>query len=262
MQSLLTILLVTYLALLAIAYFLSERMIFQPPPATYTADRLPIEWVETGDGARLAVLHLPNPDARYTILYSHGNAEDLGMVVPALERLREAGFAVIGYDYHGYGASSGGPPTVAGAERDAEAVFRYATETLRIPPDRIVPYGFSVGSGLALHIAAREPVAGVIVENGFVSAFRVVTRVPLLPFDRFPNLKRIRGVKAPVLVIHGTHDRIVPFSHGRMLYAAAAEPKRKLWVEGGTHGDVAYVAGDAYWRALRDFVALLEATDR
>ncbi len=100
-----------------------------------------------------------------------------------------------------------------------------------------------------------------MVESGFVSVYRVVTRVPLLSFDKFPNLRSIRKVQAPVLVIHGTHDRVIPVSHGRRLFAAAPAPKRALWVEAG-HNDVAWRAGDAYLRVLRDFARLLEGEAR
>ncbi|HEX2095653.1 MAG TPA: alpha/beta hydrolase [Longimicrobiaceae bacterium] len=250
-----------YVGLAVLAYLVSDRMIFLPPAASYDARRLPVRLVETEDGARLATLHLPNPEATFTLLYSHGNAEDLGHVAPALEELRRAGFAVLAFDYRGYGASTGGPPGAEAAYRDEAAVYRHATRELGIPPDRIVVYGRSVGSGPAVELAAREPVAGLVVESGFVSAYRVVTRIPLLPFDKFPNLRNIRKVRAPVLVIHGVHDEVIPVSHGRRLFAAAPEPKRSLWVEAG-HNDVAWRAGADYLRAFRDFGTLLEEIRR
>jgi fermentation-respiration switch protein FrsA (DUF1100 family) len=253
----LTTLGLAYLAFAAFAYFVSDRLIFRPPAATYHAERLPVVAVPTEDGASVAVLHLPNPEAVYTVLYSHGNGEDLGMALPALEALRAAGFAVLAYDYRGYGASRGSPPSAEGAYRDVRAVYRHATTRLGIPPSRIVLYGYSVGTGPSVYLAAREPVAGLVIENGFVSAFRVVTHLPLLPFDRFPNLRTIRRVGCPVLVIHGTRDEVIPFSHGRRLFDAARQPKRALWVEGAGHTDVTAVAGERYWSALRSFAQLL-----
>lgn len=244
---------VLYIALAAFAYLAADGMIFQPPPASYDARRLPVARVPTEDGVAVAVLHLPHPRAEYTVLYSHGNAEDLGTALPGLEALRDAGFSVVAYDYRGYGASGGGPPTSRGALLDAEAVYRHVTGPLGVPPARVIAYGFSVGSGPAVHLAARHPVAGLVVENGFVSAYRVMTRAPLLPFDRFPNLRDVRRVRCPVLVIHGTADRVIPVSHGRRLYEAAPGPKSALWVEGAGHGDVAAVAGARYADALRAF---------
>jgi fermentation-respiration switch protein FrsA (DUF1100 family) len=246
-----------YVSLAAFAYFAADRMIFLPPASSYSGGQLPVTLVPAEDGARIAVLHLPNPGGRFTILYGHGNAEDLGHLAPMLRELRDAGFSVLGYDYRGYGASTGGPPSAKGAYRDLAAVYRHATDDLGIPPGRIVLYGRSVGAGPATELAAREPVAGLVIESGFTSAFRVVTRVPLLPFDRFPNLRNVRRVRCPVLVIHGTDDDVIPFSHGEQLYEAAAEPKRRLWVRGAGHNDLVWVARDAYWTALHEFEALL-----
>jgi len=256
-QGFLIVVLVLYLGFAAFAYLVSDRMIFLPPRSSYTARQLPVVHVPAQDGASIAVLHLANPRADFTLLYSHGNGEDLGHIAPILEELRALGFAVLAYDYRGYGLSNGGPPTAAGAYRDHEAVYRYATEELRIPTSRLVLYGRSVGTGPAAELAARAPVAGLVIESGFISAFRVVTRVPLLPFDRFPNLRNVRRARCPVLVIHGTEDEVIPLSHGRRLFAAAPEPKRALWVEGAHHNDLSIVAGRRYEEALLDFAALL-----
>jgi abhydrolase domain-containing protein 17 len=249
--------LLAYAALAAFAYFLADRMIFLPPPASYDETTLPVTMVPTEDGVRIATLHLPNPDAEFTILYSHGNAEDLGYALPVLQALQRAGFAVIGYDYRGYGASTGGPPTAHGASRDIAAVYRHATETLGIPPSQIILLGRSVGSGPATELAAQRPVAGLILESAFTSTFVVVTRIRLLPFDRFPNLRHIREVAAPVLVIHGTRDEVIPFAHGRRLYEAAPGPKQSFWVEGARHNDLLSVAGARYFQTLDAFASLV-----
>lgn len=246
-----------YLGFAAFAYFISDRLIFRPPVSSYGPAHLPVVQVETEDGVSLAVLHLPASGAANTILYSHGNAEDLGMALPVLTAFRDAGFSVLAYDYRGYGASEGGPPSAEGAYRDIRAVYRHAVTTLGIPPSRIIVYGYSVGTGPSIDLAAREPVAGLVVENGFVSAFRVLTGVPLLPFDKFPNLRTIRRVGSPVLVIHGMEDEVIPPSHGRRLFEAAREPKRALWVDGAGHTNVAAVAGERYWDALHGFARLL-----
>ncbi|MGH8453767.1 MAG: alpha/beta hydrolase [Nevskiales bacterium] len=236
-----------------LAWLVSDRMIFLPPPASYDERQLPIVRVNTDDGNAVAVLHLPNPDATFTLLFSHGNAEDLGYLAPFLMELRDAGFAVLAYDYRGYGLSTGGLPSTAGSYRDEHAVYQYATQTLKIPPARIILHGRSVGSGPAVDLATREAVGGLIVESGFVSVYRVLTRWPLLAFDKFPNLKNIRKVRCPVLVIHGRQDEIIPFWHGQKLFAAAPDPKRALWVDEAGHNDLAAVAWDQYVQALQDF---------
>jgi hypothetical protein len=250
--------LTAYATIALFALLLADRVIFQPPRASYPGDAQAVTHIRVGATDSVAVAYLPNPSARYTILYSHGNAEDLGHVVPLLHGLRDLGFAVIGYDYRGYGWSGPGPPSARKAVEDAEAVHRYATADLGIAPERLIIYGTSVGSGPAVEIAARHPPAGLILQSAFTSTFRVVTRVTVLPFDRFLNLKRLSEVRCPILIIHGTRDIIVPWSHGRQLLAAAAEPKQALWVEGAGHNDLFEVAGRRYVEALRQFSDLVE----
>ena len=252
MKAILATAVLVYVAFAAFAWLMADRMMFLPPASSYRAGQLPIVMVPTAGGS-IATLHLPNPRAAVTVLFAHGNAEDLGQIAPWLEELRRAGFSVLAFDYRGYGMSTGGPPTAAGATSDMEAVYHHAVNTLKIPPSRLVLYGRSVGSGPATDLAARVPVGGLVLESAFVSAFRVLTKVTLLPFDRFPNLRHIRRVRAPVLFIHGTDDEVIAVWHGRRLYEAAGEPKQALWVDGAGHNDVALVGGARYWLALAAF---------
>lgn len=241
-----------YGSLVLLAWLTADRQIFLPPPASYSERELPVSFVPS-EGARIAVVHFPNPASEYTVLISHGNAEDLGVLAPFLREMHRAGFGVLAWDYRGYGLSTGGPTSSASTLRDVEAVYVHAVGTLGIPASRLIVHGRSVGSGPAMHLAAHAPVAGLILESAFTSAFRVVTRWPILPFDRFQNLRLIEKVEAPVLVIHGTSDRIVPVSHGRQIYAHARGPKQALWVDRAGHNDLLWVAGESYWEALRRF---------
>jgi pimeloyl-ACP methyl ester carboxylesterase len=199
--------LLAYTALASLAYFASDRLIFQPPRASYRADQLPIVLIPSPDGGSIATLYLPNPRSALTLLYAHGNAEDLGQLVPWLEELRQSGYSVLAFDYRGYGASTGGRTTASGATRDMETVYQHAVHTLGVQPSHLVLYGRSVGSGPATDLAARLPAGGLVLESAFTSAFLVVTHLPLLPFDRFPNLRHLRRVRCPVLVIHGRTTR-------------------------------------------------------
>ena len=232
--------LAAYAVLAGLAWLVSERMIFPAPRASYAEGAADLVRIEADDGVGLAALWLPPPpaagDAPWVILFSHGNGEDLGHVRPLLEPLRRAGFGVLAWEYRGYGLSEG-RMTEAGAYRDIEAVYRHLTEERGIPAERILVYGRSVGSGPSVDLAARVPVGGLVVESGFATAFTVMTRVPLFPFDRFRNEAKIGRVDAPVLIVHGTRDEVVPFSHGRRLFAAAREPRDRLWVDAG-HNDV------------------------
>lgn len=250
-QRLLSSGLIIYGLLCLWAWFFTDRQIFLPPPATYR-DEGQLVWVPMPDGTQLAAQHVPQPDAAYTILYSHGNAEDLGQQQPVFDRLHRLGFAVFAYDYPGYGLSPG-RPTVGNAERAIAAAYDYLTEVEQVPPNQIIAYGRSVGGGPTLFLASRSPLGGVILESTFVSIFRVAVPIPILPFDKFPNRARLQHVTAPILIMHGMQDEVIPFWHGQALFAAAPEPKQALWVEGAGHNDFAWVAGDRYDRAMQAF---------
>jgi hypothetical protein len=229
-------------------------MIFLPPPPTYP-DGPEILKISTPDGVKLAARYLPHPGARYTLVYFHGNAEDLGQVDLSLRELRDRlGVSVLGWDYRGYGLS-GGKPGEPATLRDAHTVLAYVTGTFGVPPERIILYGSSLGGGPAVEAAASRHCAGLILRSAFTSAFRVMTRVRLLPFDKFDNLSRLPRITCPVLIIHGTADETVPFSHAQKLYAAAPGSKHRLWVEGAGHNDLIETAGEDYWKTLREFVA-------
>ena len=237
------------------AVFFSERMIFQPPAASYQ-DTSEIIKLSSANGMKISAVHFPNPQAQYTILYSHGNAEDLGYIWSVLQDIRDSGFAVFAYDYQGYGTSQGNP-SEDNTYRDIDAVYNYLTQQLGVSAKHIILYGRSVGGGPAIDLASRQKVGGLVVESSFVSVFRVLTRIPLLPFDKFVNVDKIGKVRSPVLVIHGKADRVVHFWHGEQLFAAAKQPKFNFWVDRAGHNDLMDVAGDRYATTLRDFAKML-----
>lgn len=234
------------------AFFFSERLIFQPPRASYR-DSSEIIKVTSANGVKISAVYFPNPQAKYTVLYSHGNAEDLGMILWLLRDIRDSGFSVFAFDYQGYGTSQG-MPSEYHAYRDIDASYGYLTEVLKVSPKRILLYGRSVGGGPAIDLASRQTIGGLVVESSFVSVFRVLTRIPILPFDKFVNIDKIGKVRVPVLVIHGKSDEVVGFWHGEQLFAAANQPKSYFWVEGAGHNNLIDVAGDRYFETLRKFV--------
>ncbi len=245
---------VIYAVLAFYAWQYSDRLIFLPPPASYGAGP-DLVWIPAADGARLAARWLPYPDARYTLLYCHGNATDLGQIGPRLQELRDRlGVAVLAWDYRGYG-QTGGVPGEPDTLRDARAVADYAERVLGVPPGRLVPYGHSLGGGPAVEIAASRPCAGLVLQSAFTSAFRVRLAVPVLPFDKFDSLAKMPRVRCPVLVIHGTADTLVPFVHGERLLAAVPGSAHHLWVKGAGHNDLIETAGEEYWRALGEFLS-------
>jgi fermentation-respiration switch protein FrsA (DUF1100 family) len=256
LKTMLLLLSALYIGLLLLALALSDRMIFLPHPASYQ-DSPEILKISTAGGKKISAIYLPNASARFTLLVSHGNAEDLGDDRYWLQDLRKAGFSVFAYDYEGYGTSEGKAGEQA-AYQDETAAYDYLTTKLNTPADRVVIFGRSVGTGPATYIAARRPVAGLILQSPFLSAFRVLTRIPLLPFDKFPNSKNIRQVRCPVLIMHSHGDSVIPYWHGQRLFALANEPKQFFSAKNADHNEMELAPG--YWEALQSFHAILDGS--
>ncbi len=248
-----------YICFVLFAYLFSDRIIFfgQGRQSSYE-DGPEILKIETKDGGKISALYLSEPNSEFTVLYSHGNAEDIGDIREVLEAFRNKGFSVLAYDYHGYGTSSG-TPSEKNTYEDAEAAYEYLVGKLGCPPDRIIALGRSLGGGAATHLACRKKLAGLILEGAFVTAFRTATHFPLLPFDKFRNIDKIKQVHCPILVIHGKNDEIVPFWHGEKLFETANEPKLKFWVDGAGHNDLFWVAGNRYWDTIKKFTDVIRA---
>ena len=236
-------------------FFVADGKIFLPQPSSYQ-DTREILKLKTADQIQLSAVYRPNPASTYTILYIHGNAEDLGDIQPVLQQLQTIGFSVFAYDYRGYGTSQG-KPSERNAYRDVDTAYEYLTQKLGVLPERIIVYGRSVGAGSAVDLAARKPVAGLIMESAFTSAFRVVVPIPILPFDKFRNIDKIKRVNCPVLVMHGRVDEVIPFQHGQQLFATASEPKLALWVDDASHNDFMWAAAERYGKTLQEFVELI-----
>ncbi|MBD2499333.1 alpha/beta hydrolase [Anabaena azotica] len=249
-----------YLFFAVYVYLRADSMIFLPQPSSYQ-DTQAIFKLKSGGETKISAVYLVNPTAKYTILYAHGNAEDLGEIKQFLEQLRDLGFNVLAYDYRGYGTSEG-TPTENHAYQDIDAAYNYLIKDLKIPPKNIIVFGRSVGGGSAVDLAARQPIGGLILESTFTSAFRVVVPIKILPFDKFNNLQKIKAVRCPVLIIHGQADEIISVTHGQKLYAAAPSPKLSLWVENASHNDVFWVAGQRYQNILREFANLVSSSQK
>ncbi|MEI6891952.1 MAG: alpha/beta hydrolase [Pontiella sp.] len=240
-----------YLLLNLYALLISDRLLFQPQPPGYL--HLPHEVrIPTTDGETLNAVYLQNPEAEFTLLFSHGNGEDLSGVLPFFQQFHARGFSVLMYDYRGYGTSEGSP-SYRKIKDDASAVYRWLTNDQQVPPEKIIAQGRSLGGAVATWLAAHHTVGGLILECSFLSAFRVKTQIPLLPWDKFNNEKFIQQVDCPVLVIHGKDDPVIPFWHGQKLYEVASEPKEYLWIDGARHMDYAYVAEERYFDKIAEF---------
>jgi abhydrolase domain-containing protein 17 len=253
MTTLLWLIVLGYVALIFLGLF-SDRLIFQPQRSSYT-DSPEILKIRSGD-KQISAIYMPTEDARYVLLFSHGNAEDIGENVSWFRELNREGFSVFAYDYRGYGTSEGTSSEKTVYE-DVLAAYTYLTNTLQIPPKRIISVGRSLGCAAAIEVAYRKPVAGLVLQAPFLTAFRVLTGVPVLPFDRFRNDRKIRSIRTPLLIIHGRSDEVVPFRHGEGLFRLANQPKRFVAIDDAGHNDLQLLAGDRYISELRQFAATL-----
>jgi alpha-beta hydrolase superfamily lysophospholipase len=258
-------------ALLASCLSLDERQrqwIFQPAKQTWWAgsvegaQAVSIAFAshETGREARLAGLWLPaaNPAAPL-LLYLHGARWDVSGSARRMDRMRELGFSVLGIDYRGFGKSSDELPSERMAYEDARAAWRWLGDRHPGAPRYI--FGHSLGAAVAVDLAASEAsdAAGLIVEGGFTSIPDVYASMrfgwlPLGPLitQRFEAVKKIERVHVPVLVVHGSDDRLIPPALGRALYEHAKAPKRFVLVEGGSHHDTNALAMNQYRDALHE----------
>lgn len=250
-------LVIAYLAFILFALFFSDTMIFVPPNATYV-DTADIIKIKKASGAVISAIYLPNKKAKYTMLISHGNADDLGRSINFLQAMHDHGYAVFAYDYEGYGTSKGWPSENK-SYADVDAAYKYLTADLKVKPENIIAYGHSLGAALALDLAIREKVAGVIMMSPFITAFRSMTQIPLVPFDKYDNLAKIKKLNVPLLVIHGKNDLIIPFWQGKKLYETATVSKMFLPVDNAGHNDIVVVAKEKFWETINKFVDTLKS---
>jgi uncharacterized protein len=216
------------------------------------------------DGVRLHAWYLPPPgEARWTVLLAHGNAGNISHRLDRTVFLQSRlGAAVLLFDYRGYGRSEGSPDE-EGTYRDARAAHRWLVEEKGVPPERLVLFGESLGSAVALDLALSRPCRALVLESPFASvpamARAVYPFLPLWPLvrTRYDNEAKAPGLRVPLLVLHGERDEVVPFAQGRRVFEAASGPKRFHPIPRAGHNDTYYAGGEAYWEAVRDFLDTL-----
>jgi fermentation-respiration switch protein FrsA (DUF1100 family) len=242
-------------------HFLAKRAIYYPMPFPQgfweLQTRLGAEdvWLRAADRVRIHGWWIPKAEARVATLYLHGNAGNITHRGSHIRAITAAGSAVLIIDYRGYGKSEGRPEE-QGLYLDAEASYVHLLER-GYRPEQIVAHGESLGSAVAVDLAARRRCGGLVLEAPFTSARQVAARVlPLLGpmlVKGFDSEAKIRIVRAPLLVIHGDRDEVIDQELGRKLFEAAGEPKTFWPVPGARHNDIVETAGPEYERRLREF---------
>jgi fermentation-respiration switch protein FrsA (DUF1100 family) len=236
-----------YALLCAVVYFGNRWFIYFPDPARVAPRAAGLTGVEeieitTADGIKLVAWHAPAQGEGPTVLYFHGNAANAANRARKIEMIRETGFGVFYLNNRGYGGS-GGHPTERSNVADALAAYEHLTG-LGVPAGRIVAFGESLGTGQAIRLAAQRPVGAVVLEAPLTSTLDVAQPsffwlpLRLLVTDTYSNERNICAVPAPVLVLHGERDGVIPVEMGRRVFRAANEPKRIELFALGSHSDL------------------------
>lgn len=257
-----TVVAAIYAAIVALMFVYQRDMMYFPdqirrvPPSHY-AMLAGVQEVglKTSDGLNVVAWYWPAPEGRPTVLLFHGNGGSLRSQRYRLKYFKEAGMGVLMPAYRGY-AGSDGTPTEVGLYRDAQAAMDWLNAR-GVRDEQVVLYGQSLGSGVATKVASERDVALVVLEAPYTSTVDVAAwRFPIVPVqwlmtDRYESIARIGAVKAPLLVLHGDADYVIPQFLGKRLFEAANQPKEGFWPAGVGHTDIFDNGGFA---TARDFI--------
>jgi uncharacterized protein len=244
-----------------------RRLIYFPSPgpvpsaATLLAGGRDVV-LDTEDGKRLGAWCLPAPGSQPgpAVVVFNGNGGDRSGRALLAANLSRLGMSVLLFDYRGYGGNPG-PPSEKGLAADARAAQAWLAAQPEVDPDRIVYFGESLGAAVAIGLAMERPPAALVLRSPFTSLAEVGrAHYPWLPvgwllMDRYPSIDRIGSLSAPVMVIAGGRDDIVPESLSKKLYDAASEPKRYLLVPGTGHNDPELIWGDRMLEEVGRFLS-------
>jgi fermentation-respiration switch protein FrsA (DUF1100 family) len=271
-MGILALLIGLYAGFLLFLRLAEPRLLYAPGPATHLTPPPPelglaperVEFPST-DGVRLvAWIIRPGTDTSGRwLLICHGNGGNLSEAGRPFHYagLRALGLNLLAFDYRGYG-ESGGTPSEAGLYRDADAAWGYLTDRLGVPADRIVIFGHSLGSAVAVELATGVPAAGLILDGALSSVTeRAQEAYPYVPIrwvarSRYASIDRIGRLRLPKLFLHAPADEVIPFAHGRRLYQAAPPPKEFVALAGG-HADAFERDSAAYFGAIARFIGEL-----
>mmetsp|Transcript_26634 Transcript_26634/g.58511 ORF Transcript_26634/g.58511 Transcript_26634/m.58511 type:complete len:280 (-) Transcript_26634:70-909(-) len=241
------------------------RLVFQPPQPSYRKDQN-LHWLHTELDEEIPAFYIAREGARFTLLFSHGNAEDLGLIIRYFREVScKLRVNVFSYEYTGYGQSTcKGPMSEKAVYADIKAAFRYLRVALNTPWEQIIPYGRSIGTAPSIYLASLTAVRGVVLQSPMVSIYRIPFRLRFtLPGDVFSNIDKIGNVCCPVWIIHGTRDEIVPVWHGQGLHDVCVKKGTAYgaWViEGADHNNLEHQCGESFNEHFKKYLTYLEQT--
>ena len=259
-----------YVLLCTYMWATQEQQIFEPTPVLQSnPERMGMPYKEfhipSGTGEQRGELDawwIPaaHGDAE-TLLYLHGNDRNIASNLSHMQRLHDLGYNVLMVDYRGFGKSTGGTPNEAKVYEDAESTWQFAIREGRLQPRHIFIYGHLLGGAIATELAIHHPDAGGLILESTFTSMRAMGELlyGYLPVDafltqRFDSIGKIGKLKMPVLLIHGTWDKEVPYEMSQQLYNAAPQPKTLVLIRGGGHGNSGSIGWVEYSDALTRFI--------
>ena len=247
-------------------YFLQSRFLYSPvKEITYTPADINLAFekiaLKTEDGLKISAWYVPADNAKYTVLFCHGNAGNMTHRLDSINILNEIGLNCLIFDYRGYGDSQG-KPSEEGTYRDARAAWKWLTEQKKTTAERIILFGRSLGGSVVANLATEVNPKGIVLESAFTSYEEIGKKFyPYMPVHLFAKfnyktIDSVRRIHCPVLFIHSRNDKIIPFELGLRLYEAASEPKKFVEIV-GSHNDGFMFSGDIYTKGWQEWLELI-----
>ena len=231
--------LVLYVAMVAAMAVFQRKLLYLPDtiiasPEQYGLYGFTDGFIKTAEGFSIQTWYKPAKPNMPTVIYFHGNASHLGNRAGIYSALAENGFGVLAVSYRGYGKSEGSP-SEQGLYADGRAAISFITEQQKIQLSKVILFGESLGSGVAVQMATEYKIGGLVLQAPYTSivgrAAEIYWFAPVkfIMLDKFDSLSKIGKVQAPLLIFHGEEDQTIPIAHGKAMLAAANEPKHAVF---------------------------------
>lgn len=250
-------------------YFLQSRFLYSPvKEITFTPADINLAFekisLKTEDGLKISAWYVSADNAKYTVLFCHGNAGNMTHRLDSINILNELGLNCLIFDYRGYGDSQG-KPSEEGTYRDVRAAWKWLVEQKKISADRIILFGRSLGGSVAANLATEVNPKSLVLESAFTSYEEIGKKFyPYMPVHLFAKfnyrtIDSVRRIHCPILFIHSRNDKIIPFELGLRLYEAANEPKRFVEIA-GSHNDGFLFSGEIYTQGWEDWLEFITSS--
>lgn len=243
-----------YVFITFFAYIYADKLIFPYKQSSYTNNIKGLEFVKLKSKTNIATRFWKAENEKSLIIYFHGNYLDLGYLDDSAKLLIDLGYSVLAMDYRGYGLSQG-EASENNVYKDAQSIYDFALKK-GYTEKNIIIVGRSIGTGVATELATLIKAKALVLISPLTSAYRVMTKYPIIAFDKFNNLNKINHINMPLFIVHGSADKIIPAWHSQVLFEKYRGKKQRILVQGAGHNDI---WNDAEKLFLPQFAAFVES---